>query len=71
VASIDLGGRALPATDAGVRLIISDACMGLTESAAEFFPEAALHRAPVREHELINFEHNWRRLPQCAAPRRA
>ena len=32
----------------GVRLIISDACMGLAESAAEFFPEAALaalHRA--------------------------
>ena len=25
----------------GVRLIISDACMGLAESAAEFFPEAA------------------------------
>jgi len=24
----------------GVRLIISDACIGLAESAAEFFPEA-------------------------------
>ena len=34
----------------GVRLIVSDACMGLAESAAEFFPEAALaalHRALV------------------------
>src|SRR5262249_31295836 len=28
----------------GVRLITSDACIGLTESAAEFFPEAAWQR---------------------------
>ena len=28
----------------GVRLIVSDACMGLAESAAEFFPEAAWQR---------------------------
>jgi putative transposase len=27
----------------GVRLIISDACLGLCESAAQFFPEAAWH----------------------------
>ena len=35
---------------AGVQLIISDACLGLAESAAEFFPEArlaTLHRALV------------------------
>jgi len=31
----------------GVRLIISDACMGLSESAAEFFPEAAWQRCIV------------------------
>ena len=28
----------------GVRLVISDACLGLAESAAEFFPEAARPR---------------------------
>jgi Transposase, Mutator family len=31
----------------GVRLIISDACMGLAESAAEFFPDAAWQRCVV------------------------
>jgi hypothetical protein len=31
----------------GVRLIISDACIGLAESAAEFFPEAAWQRCVV------------------------
>lgn len=31
----------------GVRLIISDACMGLSESAVEFFPEAAWQRCVV------------------------
>ena len=31
----------------GVRLIISDACMGLSESAAEFFPDAAWQRCVV------------------------
>ena len=31
----------------GVRLITSDACIGLTESAAEFFPEAAWQRCIV------------------------
>jgi putative transposase len=31
----------------GIRLIISDACMGLAESAAEFFPEAAWQRCIV------------------------
>jgi transposase-like protein len=32
---------------AGVQLIISDACMGLSESAAEFFPEARWQRCIV------------------------
>ena len=32
----------------GVRLIISGACMGLSESAAEFFPDAAWQRCVVR-----------------------
>jgi putative transposase len=32
----------------GVRPIISDACTGLAESAAEFFPEAAWQRCVVR-----------------------
>src|SRR4029077_6198900 len=31
----------------GVRLIISDACLGLAESATEFFPEAAWQRCIV------------------------
>jgi putative transposase len=31
----------------GVRLIISDACIGLAESAAEFFPDAAWQRCTV------------------------
>ena len=31
----------------GVRLFISDACLGLAESAAEFFPEAAWQRCVV------------------------
>jgi transposase-like protein len=31
----------------GIRLIISDACMGLAESAAEFFPDAAWQRCVV------------------------
>ena len=31
----------------GVRLVISDACLGLAESAAEFFPEAAWQRCIV------------------------
>ena len=38
-----LKGRGLK----GVRLIISDACMGLAESAAEFFPDAAWQRCIV------------------------
>jgi transposase-like protein len=32
----------------GVRLIISDACLGLAESAAEFFPDAVWQRCVVR-----------------------
>jgi Transposase, Mutator family len=35
---------------AGVQLIISDACLGLAESAAEFFPEARWQRALVPQH---------------------
>ena len=31
----------------GVRLITSDACLGLAESAAEFFPDAAWQRCVV------------------------
>jgi Transposase, Mutator family len=31
----------------GVQLIISDACMGLSESAAEYFPDAAWQRCIV------------------------
>ncbi len=37
----------------GVRLIISDACIGLAESAAEFFPEAAWQRCVVHAGEDI------------------
>jgi putative transposase len=40
----------------GVRLIISDACMGLSESAAEFFPDAAWQRCIVRCYRNI-FSH--------------
>src|SRR6187397_2953622 len=41
---------------AGVRLIISDACMGLAESAAEFFPEAAWQRCIVHWYRNV-FSH--------------
>jgi putative transposase len=40
----------------GVRLIISDACLGLAESAAEFFPEAAWQRCVVHWYRNI-FSH--------------
>ena len=40
----------------GVRLIISDACIGLAESAAEFFPEAAWQRCIVHWYRNI-FSH--------------
>src|SRR5712672_4544874 len=40
----------------GVRLIISDACIGLAESAAEFFPEAAWQRCIVHWYHNI-FSH--------------
>ena len=40
----------------GVRLIISDACLGLDESAAEFFPEAAWQRCIVHWYRNI-FSH--------------
>jgi putative transposase len=39
-----------------VRLIISDACIGLAESAAEFFPEAARQRCVVHWYRNI-FSH--------------
>jgi transposase-like protein len=40
----------------GVQLIISDACMGLAESAAEFFPETAWQRCIVHWYRNI-FSH--------------
>jgi putative transposase len=40
----------------GVRLIISDACMGLSESAAEFFPEAGWQRCVVHWYRNV-FSH--------------
>ena len=40
----------------GVRLIISDACIGLAESAAEFFPDAAWQRCIVHWYRNI-FSH--------------
>src|SRR4029078_3238068 len=38
---------------AGGQLIISDACIGLAESAAEFFPEAAWQRCIVHWYRNI------------------
>lgn len=40
----------------GVRLIISDACMGLVESAAEYFPEADWQRCTVHFYRNV-FSH--------------
>ena len=40
----------------GIRLIISDACLGLAESAAEFFPDAAWQRCVVHWYRNI-FSH--------------
>src|SRR5215467_11779535 len=40
----------------GVRLIISDACLGLSESAAEFFPDAAWQRCVVHWYRNV-FSH--------------
>lgn len=40
----------------GVRLIVSDACMGLSESAAEFFPDAAWQRCTVHFYRNV-FSH--------------
>jgi putative transposase len=40
----------------GVRLIISDACIGLAESAAEFFPDAAWQRCVVHFYRNV-FSH--------------
>jgi transposase-like protein len=37
----------------GVRLIISDACMGLVESAAEFYPEAQWQRCTVHFYRNV------------------
>ena len=47
-----LKGRGL----AGVRLIVSDACMGLVESAAEFYPEARWQRCMVHFYRNV-FSH--------------
>jgi putative transposase len=46
----------------GVRLIVSDACMGLAESAAEFFPEAAWRRCVVHWYRNV-FSHVIEKLP--------
>lgn len=40
----------------GVQLIVSDACMGLSESAAEFFPEAGWQRCMVHFYRNV-FSH--------------
>ena len=40
----------------GMRLIISDACLGLSESAAEFFPDAAWQRCVVHWYRNV-FSH--------------
>ena len=40
----------------GIRLITSDACIGLAESAAEFFPDAAWQRCVVHWYRNI-FSH--------------
>ena len=40
----------------GVRLIISDACLGLAESAAEFFPDACWQRCVVHFYRNV-FSH--------------
>ena len=47
-----LKGRGL----AGVRLIVSDACMGLVESVAEFYPEARWQRCMVHFYRNV-FSH--------------
>jgi putative transposase len=41
---------------AGVRLMISDTCLGLAESAGEFFPDAAWQRCIVHWYRNI-FSH--------------
>lgn len=38
---------------AGVELVVSDACMGLVESAAEFFPEARWQRCMVHFYRNV------------------
>ena len=40
----------------GVQLIISDACLGLAESAAEFFPDAGWQRCVVHWYRNL-FSH--------------
>ena len=47
-----LKGRGL----CGVELIVSDACMGLVESAAEYFPEARWQRCMVHFYRNV-FSH--------------
>lgn len=46
----------------GVKLIISDACLGLVESAAEFFPEAKWQRCTVHLCErLLTLPLTWKK----------
>jgi hypothetical protein len=52
VATLHLKERGLK----GIRLITSDACLGLAESAAEFFPDAACQRCIVHWYRNI-FSH--------------
>lgn len=61
----------------GVRMIISDACMGLAESAAEYFPDADWQDAPFTSTVTYSAMCPGRRCPWCppcsrrSMPRRA
>ncbi|MCY4276734.1 MAG: IS256 family transposase [Gammaproteobacteria bacterium] len=50
----------------GVRLIVSDACLGLAEAAAEVFPDAGWQRCVVHFHRNV-FSHVPRRKARQAA----
>ena len=39
----------------GVQLILSDACMGLVESASEYYPDALWQRCTVHWYRIISF----------------
>jgi putative transposase len=51
----------------GVRLIISDACMGLVESAAEYFPQAKWQRCTVHFYRNVFSVVPRRRMAEVAA----